>query len=348
VNEKIYYVYRHVRLDKNEVFYIGKGTANLKAKSYKAFYNRAFCSSKRGNLWSKIANKTEFIVEIVFQCSDEWLTLSKEIEFIKIYGRKNLKTGTLANLEDGGKTPLNRVVSEETRIKLRKSCWTKGRFGALHPFSKKLYAYKIDGSFHKEYNSMREAEEDLNISDGAICSNLKGKSQFVKGYVFRNTYEGERIKINFKPNYHRDIVVAHDEGSKTISEYLSVSEASRVLGITIYHITKHLIQGSKYKNYVFKYKHPELKEDLPEKITSFLSKEKPRKRGKRICQIDRITNQIVNTWDSAADATRFFSEGKSSNSSCLSLCLTGRIKSAYGFKWKFVDNSINIKYHKVV
>lgn len=337
MSEKIYYVYRHVRLDKNEVFYVGKGTANSKAKSHKAFYNRAFCSSRRNKLWRRIANKTKFIVEIIFQCSSENLAFSKEMEFIKFYGRKNLKNGTLANLEDGGKIASNRVVSKPTRIKMSRNNWVKGKFGAMNPFSKKLYCYKADGYFYKEYNSMREAEKDLNINDGSICSNLKGETQCVKDYVFRRDYNGKKIEINIKPPSHYDKIIVFCQNSQTVLEYPSVSEASRVLGITIYHITKHLIQGSKYKNYLFKYKHPELKKDLPEKTNAFLSKEKPIKRGKKILQLDKNTNEIIKTWDSAADAYRFLTEGRSADLCGISLCLTGKSKSAYGFKWRLAN-----------
>jgi len=39
----MYYLYRHIRLDKDEPFYIGIGTkANVKFKSFNSEYRRAF------------------------------------------------------------------------------------------------------------------------------------------------------------------------------------------------------------------------------------------------------------------------------------------------------------------
>lgn len=335
MSEKIYYVYRHVRLDTNEVFYIGKGTANQKINGFRTFYSRAFSKNKRNQLWWNIVNKTGYSVEIMFQHSNENFVFEKEKEFIKLYGRMDLKNGPLANFNDGGKGSGRPLVSESTRQKRRDSSWCKGRFGSLHPFSKKLYAYKIDGSFHKEYNSMREAEKDLNVSDGSICLNLKGKVQRVKGYVFRRFYDGQKIEVNIKQPSFYDKIIVFDKNSETVLEFSSVSEASRILGIKIYRITKHLIQGSNYKNYIFKYKNPELKKDLPRMVNAFMSKI-PQKRGKKIYQIDKTTDQIIKTWDSAADAVRFLTNGRSSNTSSISSCLAKKLKTALGFKWRLV------------
>lgn len=182
---------------------------------------------------------------------------------------------------------------------------------------------------------MREAEVDLNINDGAICCNLTGKAQYVKGYIFRRTYEGEQIEINIQSPLSHDAIVVFDKVSMKNLEFPSVSEASRALGITTYRITKYLIQGSEYKNYLFRYKNPERKKDLPNKIGAFCQKTH-KKIGKKINQINKITNQIIKTWDSAADAARFLTNERSSSTSSISSCLAGKRKTALGFKWKLV------------
>ena len=43
---KIYYLYEHIRLDKNEIFYIGIGTKNQDTKYYYNVYKRAHTKSK--------------------------------------------------------------------------------------------------------------------------------------------------------------------------------------------------------------------------------------------------------------------------------------------------------------
>jgi len=95
-----YYVYRHVRLDTNEVFYIGIGTKN-ENDIKNNFYTRAY-SLYRNKHWKSIVDKTDYKVEILFESDDRKFIENKEIEFIALYGRKDLNKGTLVNLTDGG------------------------------------------------------------------------------------------------------------------------------------------------------------------------------------------------------------------------------------------------------
>lgn len=86
------YLYRHIRLDTNEVFYVGIGS----------FKKRCFDKSKRNKFWKSVVAKTAYRVDIVFNDIDRDIALQKEIEFIKLYGRRDLGKGTLVNLTDGG------------------------------------------------------------------------------------------------------------------------------------------------------------------------------------------------------------------------------------------------------
>lgn len=87
------YLYRHIRLDKNEPFYIGIG-------SEKFGFNRAI-SRKRNNYWRNIVNKTPYDVEIMLVGLSLDEAIEKEKEFIQIYKRK-CDGGTLTNISLGG------------------------------------------------------------------------------------------------------------------------------------------------------------------------------------------------------------------------------------------------------
>lgn len=113
------YVYRHIRLDKNEPFYIGIGAD----EDYKRAHEK--CASRRSNFWVKIARKTEFLVEILIDDVDVETAKAKEMEFIKLYGRKNLGNGPLCNLTDGGDGLINIVFTEQHRQRL--SAANKGK-----------------------------------------------------------------------------------------------------------------------------------------------------------------------------------------------------------------------------
>jgi hypothetical protein len=106
------YVYRHIRLDKNEPFYIGV------ACNKKNNYLRAYEKSTRSEWWKKIVAKTEYKVEIIFDDLTKEEAKQKEIEFIKLYGRSDLNLGTLVNMTDGGDGLINRVFTLEYRAKL--------------------------------------------------------------------------------------------------------------------------------------------------------------------------------------------------------------------------------------
>ena len=86
------YVYRHIRLDKNIPFYIGIG------KDISRPYNK----KDRSTFWKSIINKTEYTIEILFENLTREQAIDKEVEFIELYGRVDLKTGTLCNMTCGG------------------------------------------------------------------------------------------------------------------------------------------------------------------------------------------------------------------------------------------------------
>jgi transposase len=98
MEDNIYYIYRHIRLDKNEVFYIGLGKNR-----------RAWCKDGRNIYWKNIAKKSSYEVEVILGNLTREQAIEKEMEFIKLYGRKDLGLGTLCNKTDGGDGTINRV-----------------------------------------------------------------------------------------------------------------------------------------------------------------------------------------------------------------------------------------------
>lgn len=101
-------VYQHIRLDTNKVFYVG---ISLK---YRRAYEKA---SRRNNIWTKIASKSDFKVEILKE-DITWEEACKlEIELISKYGRIDLGTGSLANLTNGGEGTINRIQPKEEKEK---------------------------------------------------------------------------------------------------------------------------------------------------------------------------------------------------------------------------------------
>jgi hypothetical protein len=110
-------VYRHIRLDKNEPFYIGIG-----AKEERAHTKRG-----RNRYWKHIVKTTPYEVQILFDDLGWDEACEKEVEFIKLYGRKDLGTGILCNLTDGGdRPPSSKGVKRSDEFKKRLSNSRKG------------------------------------------------------------------------------------------------------------------------------------------------------------------------------------------------------------------------------
>jgi len=89
-----WYVYRHVRKDKNETFYIGIGC--------KPKFRRAYEKDKRNKHWENIVNITDYTVEILLTNLNKSSATLYEKKYIKIYGKSSDNTGTLCNKTDGG------------------------------------------------------------------------------------------------------------------------------------------------------------------------------------------------------------------------------------------------------
>jgi len=103
------YIYRHVRHDTNEVFYIG-----LSFKDDNN-YRRAYSKLERNFYWNNVVKNTTYSVHIMMEGLSFEETKEKEIEFIALYGRRDLGKGTLVNFTDGGGGTVGLIVSDEKR-----------------------------------------------------------------------------------------------------------------------------------------------------------------------------------------------------------------------------------------
>lgn len=154
-DKKLCYIYRHIRLDRNEVFYIGKGT-NTNGR-----YSRSMTKTSRTSRWHNIVNKHDYRVEIIIDNLNEVEANEKEVELILLYGRLDLGTGTLVNLTDGGES--NNGTSDETRKK--QSDAKKGKKASEETKRKQSEAHKgkkLSEEHKEKLRSMKHTQETKN------------------------------------------------------------------------------------------------------------------------------------------------------------------------------------------
>lgn len=116
-----YYLYRHLKIDDGIVFYIGMGTKKLQPKNFREEYTRALAKTNKGPLWKNMSNKHGYTVEIMLESDNYDFIKEKEVEFIKLYGRRDLNTGILSNLTDGGEGVIGAIRTQEWKDKIAKS-----------------------------------------------------------------------------------------------------------------------------------------------------------------------------------------------------------------------------------
>lgn len=179
-----HFLYRHVRLDTNKPFYVGVGT-KTKANRPDGL-DRAFAKSQRSKWWKSIVNKAGYRVDILVQSDDYDFIHKKEQEFIKLYGRRDLNTGTLVNFTDGGEGILGwRRVVPLTEEQLKR--FRKAREGQdMSYLYRSILQLDINGETINIYKSITEAVRNVPKTTTAnITSVLKGKRRKSGGYSWK-------------------------------------------------------------------------------------------------------------------------------------------------------------------
>lgn len=170
----MHYVYRHIRLDTNQPFYIGIGRNS---------HARAHSKKNRNPYWHNIVNRAGYRVEILLDDLTFEEACSKEIEFIALYGR--FPDGILCNITEGGGGLKNPTL--ETRKKI-----ASGKLGVKNPQFGKKWTEGKKAIMHVRMSGQNNPNYGKNLSDEqkqiiASAQRNRKKSESEKEAIYSKT-----------------------------------------------------------------------------------------------------------------------------------------------------------------
>jgi hypothetical protein len=214
------YIYKDPRPTKNQqVVYVGKGTGD------RAWYH--WKKRVRGNkgfgafLALLRQEKLEPIIEITREGLEEAEAFYEEMKLIEIYGRRDLGTGTLFNLTDGGEGLAGVIRTDEWRKNISESLRTPEQVSRNVIASRERWAnqeYK-----EKTIAAIRKALQDPEV----IARREAGKAAFIHTEAFRQTMSEATSKLWQDPGYVQKVTEGQKQVHGTEEARSMKSEASK-------------------------------------------------------------------------------------------------------------------------
>lgn len=300
-----YYVYYHVRLDTNKIFYVGVGTKS----PYGNIYYRAYVKGQRNAHWKNIIKTVSYEVYIVKEFETKKEALIYETRLIQMFGLK--KEGF----------ELVNIIKDSTLV------MQSSDFGNFIP-TKKVYKYTSEGVYLEEYPSVKLASKIHNLSRCSISNSIKyGNGAKAGDFVWSfekheklQFYRPKKINKLSKPVFQYSL-----EGD-FIKEWVNAEEAGKSINRSLSAI-KGAIKGRQLHCGGFQWK--DYKADKIEnlEVKNLKINTEPIK-IKEIFQYD-LEGNFVRRWDSI----RTCCETNNYDKNRIQHACSGRNSTAYDFRW---------------
>lgn len=214
------YIYKDPRPTKNQqVVYVGKGAGD------RAWYH--WKKRVRGNkgfgafLALLRQEKLEPIIEIAREGLEEAEAFYEEMKLIEVYGRRDLGTGTLFNLTDGGEGLAGVIRTDEWRKNISESNSTPEKIALYSEGQKRRWA---NPTFREQtIAAIRKALQDPEV----IARRESGKAAFIHTESFRQTMSEATSKLWQDPSYVQKVTEAQKQVQGTEEARSMKSEASK-------------------------------------------------------------------------------------------------------------------------
>jgi hypothetical protein len=217
----------------------------------------------------------------------------------------------------------------------------------------KVYQYSLDGELVKEWESIGDVANELKYNPKTITKCFYDKLDSAYGFkwelegLIKDISEFVYIKIsptetttNYKINRQGQIINSKNKllryriltGYYTAKLRLETGEDKCCL---VHRLVAMTFLENPNNHPLVNHKDESKLNNRMENLEWCTSKYNTTySRGKKICQIDIKTDAVIKTYDCIADA---YSELNKISNSSIGYACEGKSKTAYGFKWKYVE-----------
>lgn len=196
-----------------EPFYVGKGQRDRELYHLTQECLANDCNLHKVNTVKKIVKRglTPVIIR-VFESDIESLAYAEEKRLIALFGRRDLKTGVLTNLTDGGEGKVGYVTPEETKNRI-----SRARANWLLTLDDQQRKVKLGTMRNKKHTP--QALDKMSIGVRLACQRPETKASRSAANSGKNNPRAKPIEV---------------AGSK----YACIKDACEALGLSKYHLKK--------------------------------------------------------------------------------------------------------------
>jgi hypothetical protein len=165
-------------------------------------YRRAYQLSGRTEFWRNIVAKNNgiFNVEILWNCETEQEANTKEIEFIELYGRRDLCKGTLVNLSNGGEGVKGVIFSKDVITKRSGKNHYNYKGGLMDKYKQEKEIRKnkisvINTETKEIFRTITDAAKSIGIRVSSLARYLNGTKTNKTSLCYYSDYLANDYKV---------------------------------------------------------------------------------------------------------------------------------------------------------
>lgn len=299
-----------------EPFYIGKGKDN-RLMSHLIDYNTN--NKLKKNIINKIKKTGNYpIIEKLYENISEYSAFRLEKYFIKLIGRKDLNSGSLSNLTDGGEGCSGRVFNDDIRYKMIKN-------------KQKIVQYDKNGKIIKIWKNIIDIlNNNPNILSNHLHRSCRSNGHRKINGFFWKYHENESFNDSLPILDKYKTIFQYDKNGKFIKEWNESKEISQ----NEFHsgsVLKCCRNNSKsdkhyiFKNYIWVFKNDN-KIIKPYEINKSLGY---KRRNKNKINMYNLNNEYVKT----INVDKLIDDGF--NIKTIYRCCNKKLNSTQGYKWEW-------------